>query len=104
MAAKGKKAARSRSPTNLCNLDEGFRGNLKAFVSGSLFHTAQTNACGADANLFANAIDDGANALKVGVPAAAPGVVGVADHVAVMRRFAADSTLQWRDSFYAPRD
>jgi hypothetical protein len=43
--------------------------------------------------VLANSVNDGANPPEVGVPAAPAGVVSVADHVAVMRRFAANCTL-----------
>src|SRR6202007_3171556 len=62
--------------------------------SGCFGHTDQTDACRADANLFVNAGNDGPHALQVRIPAATPGVVGVADHVSIMRPFAADITLQ----------
>jgi hypothetical protein len=72
---------------------------VQGFSSGSLFHATHADASGANANLFARAIDPGANALEVRIPAAAARVVGVADHVAEMRRFAANFTLQCHDSF-----
>jgi hypothetical protein len=77
---------------------------VQGFSSGSLFHATHADARGANANLFARTIDHGANALEVRIPAAAPGIVGVADHVAIMRRFAADFTLQCHDSSLHSKD
>jgi hypothetical protein len=45
----------------------------------------------------AHAIDDGADALKVRIPAAAARVVRVADHVAERRPFAAKLTFLCHD-------
>src|SRR5437867_2098801 len=59
-----------------------------------LDYLAGADACSANAKMLMSACDDGANALEVRVPAAAAGIVGVADHVAVLRPFAAEITLQ----------
>jgi N-acyl-L-homoserine lactone synthetase len=64
------------------------------FCSGGFFHTAKTNASRANTNLFAGSVNYGANALDIGIPAATPGIVGVADYVAVVGAFAAKFTLQ----------
>lgn len=58
--------------------------------SGCLGDAAGANAGSADANVHAHAIDHGADALQIGIPAAAPGIVGMADHVAKRRPFAAN--------------
>jgi hypothetical protein len=59
------------------------------FYSGGFFHTAKTNASRANTNLFTGPIDQGVNALDIGIPAATPGIVGVADYVSVVGTFAA---------------
>src|SRR4029077_4273329 len=74
------------------------RRKVQWFGSGSFFNTAQTNASRTDTYLLADTVNDRADALQVGIPAAAPGIVSVADHVSVMRPFAADCTLQCHDS------
>ncbi len=61
--------------------------------SGGFSHTAGANAGRADTHLFAHAIQHRADALQVWIPAPPPRVIGVADDVAVMRRFAADFTF-----------
>src|SRR5262249_25260231 len=61
---------------------------------------AGANARSANAKMLVNATHNGANALQVRVPAAAAGVVRVADHVAVLRPFAAEITLQCHISSY----
>jgi hypothetical protein len=77
---------------------------VQGFSSGSLFNATHTDARGANAYLFARAMDQGTNALEVRIPAAPPGIVGVADHVAIMRCFAADFTLQCHDSSLHSKD
>jgi hypothetical protein len=62
--------------------------------SSGFDYLAGADACSANAKMLVSASDDGANALKVRVPAAAAGIVGVADHVAILRPFAAEITLQ----------
>src|SRR5437899_1724070 len=61
--------------------------------SGGFSHTAGANAGRPDTHLFAHAIQHRADALQVWIPAPPPRVIGVADDVAVMRRFAADFTF-----------
>src|SRR3989442_1026243 len=61
--------------------------------SGGFPHTAGANAGRADTHLFAHAVQHRADALQVWIPAPPPRVIGVADDVAVMRRFAADFTF-----------
>jgi hypothetical protein len=71
------------------------------FCSGGFFHTAKTNASRANTNLFAGSVDEGVNPLDVGVPAATPGIVGVADHVSVVGTLTAIFTLQCHNHSYA---
>src|SRR5947209_1883023 len=61
--------------------------------SSGFSHTAGANAGRADTHLFAPAVQHRADALQVWIPAPPPRVIGVADDVAVMRRFAADFTF-----------
>jgi hypothetical protein len=70
------------------------------FCSGCFFHATHANAVGADADVLARAIDNRADTLQVWIPAAAPGIVRVADYVAVVRGFAADFTLQCHDDYF----
>jgi hypothetical protein len=80
-------------PNESLQSGRGIQRQIQSFDSGSFLHATQTNASGADTNVLANSVNDGANPPEVGVPAAPAGVVSVADHVAVMRRFAANCTL-----------
>jgi len=75
----------------------GFKefGSSRFWCAGSsgLDYLAGADACGANAKMLVSASDDGANALEVRIPTAAAGIVGVADHVAILRPFAAEITL-----------
>src|ERR1700675_4060499 len=57
---------------------------------GCLRDAAGPNAGGADTNVHAHAFDHSADALQIWIPAAAPGVVRVTDHVAERRPLAAN--------------
>jgi len=67
---------------------------FKVRGSGSFFHAAQPDAGCAHTNLFLYAIHHRTDAPQVRVPPPPPRVVRVADYVAVVRRFAAEFTLQ----------
>src|SRR5579859_1077634 len=69
-------------------------GGFGRASSANLGYLAGADARGADAQMLVSARNHGANALQVRVPAAAAGIVGVGDHVAIMRPFAAEITLQ----------
>src|SRR5262249_15640469 len=58
--------------------------------SGGLLHPARTQTGGADAEVFAHAVDDGTDAAQVRVPAAPTNIVGVANDVSVARPLAAN--------------
>ena len=60
----------------------------------SFGNAARPNAGGADANVFARAVDDRADAAEVRVPTPAGNVVRVADGVAVVWLFAANFTCE----------
>src|ERR1700719_684019 len=66
--------------------------------SGCFRDAAGPNAGSADPNLLASAIDYGANALKIWIPAAAPGVIRVTDHVAERRSLAANLASHSHDN------
>jgi hypothetical protein len=68
-------------------------GFLYASSSG-LDHLAGADARSANAKMLVSPAHDSANALQVRVPTAAAGVIGVANHIAVLRPFAAKITLQ----------
>jgi hypothetical protein len=59
------------------------------FCSGGFFHAAEANASRANTNLFTGPVNQGVNALDIGIPAPPPGIVGVADYVSVVRAFTA---------------
>jgi hypothetical protein len=67
---------------------------FKVIRSGRFFHTAETNASRANTHLLASSIDQRADPLQIRVPAATPGIIGVADDVSIMRRSAAEFTLE----------
>jgi hypothetical protein len=48
---------------------------------GCFRDAAGPNAGSADTNVHAHAVNHGANALKIGIPAAAAGIIRVTDHV-----------------------
>ena len=91
--AAGNSTEARRNPPFLHRIEEELGGKFKV-DSGSFFHAAQTNAGRADANLLARPVYERMNILEIGVPAATPGVVGVADYVTVVWAFAAEITLQ----------
>jgi hypothetical protein len=70
------------------------KGNRKAGSSSRFGDFSGANTRRANTHLFFHASHDGTHALEVRIPAAPPGIVRVADHVSVMRPFAAEFTLQ----------
>ena len=56
------------------------------------------DACSADANMFANAADHSSDAAKIGIPATAAKIVGMADGVAVARLLATNFTSECHSS------
>ncbi|SRR6266481_5500082 len=62
--------------------------------SGSFLDFAGADARRANADLFPHASHHRAQALQVRIPPASPRVICVADHISIMRRFAAKFTLQ----------
>ena len=67
---------------------------FKVGCSGSFLYLARTNARCANSHLLLHARHHRSHALQVRIPAAPPRVVRVADHISIMRRFAAELTLQ----------
>jgi hypothetical protein len=67
---------------------------FKVGGSGSFFYFAGADARRANTDLLAHPCHHGAHALQVRIPPATPRVIRVADHVSIMRRFAAEFTLQ----------
>jgi hypothetical protein len=65
---------------------------------GCFRDSAGPNAGSANANLLARAIDHGADALQIGIPAAAAGIVRVADHVTERRPLAANLASHCHDN------
>jgi hypothetical protein len=61
--------------------------------SGSLFYASGTDTRRAYTHLFPGAIHDCANIAQIRVPPSPASVVGVADHVAIVRHFAAEFTF-----------
>jgi hypothetical protein len=61
--------------------------------SGSFLDFAGADARGANANTLRCSTHGGAHTLQIGVPTAAPRIVCVAHHVAVLGTFAAQFTL-----------
>ena len=64
---------------------------------GGFSDATGANARGANADLLANAIEDGPDAAQVRIPAAAAHIVRMANHVPVARFFAADFTCKCHD-------
>jgi len=67
---------------------------FKVGGSGGFLYTAKSDARRTNADLLPHARHDRAHALQVRIPPAPPRVIRVADHVSIMRRFAAELTLQ----------
>src|SRR5882762_444724 len=67
---------------------------FKAGGSGGFLYLAGADARCANTDLFPHARHDRAHALQVRIPPAPPRVIRVANHVSIMRRFAAELTLQ----------
>jgi hypothetical protein len=68
--------------------------NFKAGDSGCFLYLAGADACRANTHLLPHPGHYRAHALQVWIPPAPPRVVCVADHVSIVRRFAAELTLQ----------
>src|SRR6516164_3811804 len=79
---------------------KGISGARFAMVSrlGGFFHSARSNARGADAYALMGARFHHPYRPQIRVPAAAPGIVSVAHHVSVARTFPAVLTLQCHNS------
>jgi hypothetical protein len=67
--------------------------------SGGFLDFASANASGARTNRFRVAAGSGAYPLQIGIPTPAPGIVGVAHHVAILGTFAAEITLHCHKLF-----
>src|SRR5712664_2426706 len=67
---------------------------FKAGSSGSFLHFARADTRRANTHLLPHARHNRAQALQVRIPPAPPRVICVADHISIMRRFAAEFTLQ----------
>ena len=65
---------------------------------GCLRDAAGPNAGSADTNVHAHAFNHGADTLKIWIPAAAPCIVGVTDHVAERRPLAANLASHSHDN------
>jgi len=91
--AAGNSTEARRNPPFLHRIEEELGGKFKG-GSGSFFYAAHPNAGRAYAHLLARAVYQGVNVLEIRVPAATPGIVGVAHYVAVVGAFAAEITLQ----------
>jgi hypothetical protein len=76
-------------------LCRGFlRDNCGFRMSGAGFgDAAGANAVRANAQLLLHTLHDRANSLQIWIPAPSPRIIGVADHVSVLRTLAADFTL-----------
>jgi hypothetical protein len=98
MAARGSHAAPDITTFDCfigCPKEQRFSTvKLKVGGSGGFLYLAGADARRANANLLLHACHYRANALQVRVPPAPPRVIRVADHVSIMRRFAAELTLQ----------
>jgi hypothetical protein len=70
------------------------RIEFKVGCSGSFLYLARTDARCANSHLLLHARHHRPHTLQVRIPAPPPRVVGVADHVSIMRPFAAELTLQ----------
>jgi len=78
-----------------CPTDRRFATvRFKVGSSGGFLYFAGADARRANADLLPHARHNRAQALQVRIPPAAPRVIRVADHVSIMRRFAAELTLQ----------
>jgi len=76
------------------NFDRNFRERgRKMKSSGGFLYFTGANACGAHPHVFRRRAHRRAYALQIRIPAAPPRIVRVANHVAVLRPFAAKFTL-----------
>ncbi len=74
---------------------DGFgRRSFKGGFSGGFLYTTSADTGGANAQMLLCAVQKRMHALQVGIPPPAPGVVGVADDVAVVRGLTAKFALQ----------
>src|SRR2546426_272592 len=98
MATSGSKATERQTPFEWSigrPTNRGFaKGRFKVGGSGGLFHAAGADARGANTDFLLHTRYDRADALQIRIPAPPPGIVRVADDVAIVRRFAAEFTLQ----------
>jgi len=98
IAASGSQAAARFAPFEYfigCPTDRRFKTiAFKVGSSGGFLYFAGTDARRANADLFPHARHNRAQALQVRIPPAPPRIVRVADHVSIVRRFAAEFTLQ----------
>src|SRR6266478_4312094 len=67
---------------------------FKAGNSGSFLYFARADTRGANTHLLPHSRHNRAQALQVRIPPATPRVICVADHISIVRRFAAEFTLQ----------
>src|SRR5260370_2806408 len=67
---------------------------IQGWSSGGFLYFAGADARRANADLLPHARHHRAQALQVRIPPAPPRVIRVADHISIMRRFAAEFTLQ----------
>jgi hypothetical protein len=67
---------------------------FKVGGSGGFLYLAGADARRTNTHLLPHARHDRAQALQVRIPPAAPRIIRVADYVSIVRRFAAELTLQ----------
>jgi len=100
-AASGSNAVRDHLAVEARALARGNRdralacgtGEVKVRSSGSFLNTTGADALRANAHVLPCAVHKRAHAPQVRVPAAAPGIVRVTNHVAKVRHLAAQLTL-----------
>jgi hypothetical protein len=73
---------------------------IKVWCSGRFLDAARPDAGRANSNMFPRAVHQRVDALQVGIPPSAPGIIRVTDDVAKVRPFAAKFTLQCHCSSY----
>src|SRR5467141_5284899 len=105
-AATGSNAAARFTPFD-CLIERPRKGwfatdEFKVGGSGRFLHASATDALRACTHMLLHARNDRANAPQVRIPPAPPRVVRVADHVSIVRRFAAEFTLQCHCSSCLP--
>ena len=75
------------------------KDNFKAGSSGGFFYAPSANTRGTNPDVLLDSRYHSAHALQIRIPAATARVVRVADHVAIVRRFSAEFTLQCHSIF-----